>query len=367
MISLAEDEAQWLLVRLVTNEVVAELPKLQCAKLEYRIGSMTSTEAVLPWDGIPETWVRTTKPFTSAILLVSGTTVLWGGIIIKRQREAGGPGLTLTLATVEQYLDCVYVNDISISQKSQTEIGGLLVNMTRGHKFTVSTEIGPSKVLRDRQYSSTQNKTVLSALTELSNVINGPEWYSTWRENEDGNYVPVVVIQDQLGRDFTDVTILDETVMSKLSLVEDYSSGYGANRVQAISSGTEEGLASDWMSLDDPDRPVIEHKFSASTSVTQKSTLNQHALQELNELQSGTNTMSFGLSLLRASAVGIDFGLGDTLSYELPDSKEEFPDYWKGTMRVIGYTVSFSGGWEITPMMRPMTGVDLRETSEAYA
>lgn len=345
---------RWVAVKLVTNGVIAELPDLQCTRLEFRIGEMTSAEATLPWDKAPRNWLDATRPYSVAILLVMGHTVLWGGIVIKRQRDLGGNGIKMTLSTIEHYLDSVYVGDLSFRQKPQTEIAKGIVDITSGHRFYVHSDIAPSSYLRDRDYSAEQDKTLLSALQELSNVINGPDWFGTWVENDYNAYFPTIVIRDKIGSDRSN-TVFDESVMSKLSLLEDYSSGYGANRVQATSSAEGgDSATSDWQQYDDFSRPVIERKFSAGTSIIRKDTLNEHARQELRSIQNGTNTMNFSVGLLSAPEVGLDWSLGDIVSYRLTTAKEQFPDYSSGYLRIIGYDLNFTSGWELTPMLRPV-------------
>lgn len=347
-------DTEWLVVKLVTGNVVAEVPNLQCTKLEYRIGQMTTSEAVLPWENIPKNWYDVTRPYTSAILLVDGDTVLWGGIIVKRERELASGGITLTLSTIEHYLDSVYVRTVSYRQKQQTQIAAGLVNLTEAHRLYVRPDVGNSIYIRDRDYDETQNKTVLSALQELSGVINGPEWYGTWREDSAGHYQPVLVIRDVIGQ-YRRQAVFDESSMAKLTVLEDYSTGYGANAVQATSSadGGESPL-SDWQIYPDYSRPMIEYKYQAGTSITRKDTLNQHALNELISLQDGTKTLSFTTSLQDAPKPGQDWNLGDIVSYRLGSAAEYLPDYSSGQVRIIGYDLDYSQAWQLTPLLRPV-------------
>lgn len=347
-------DTEWLAVKLVTGNVVGELPNLQCTKLQYRIGQMTTSEAILPWENIPSNWYDITRPYTSAVLLVSGDTVLWGGIIIKRERELASNGITLTLSTIEHYLDSVYVKTVSYRQTQQTKIAGNLVNLTEAHRFYVKPDVGESIYLRDRDYDETQNKTVLSALQELSNVINGPEWYGTWHETDAGHYQPSIVIRDTIGQ-YREQAVFEESAMAKLTVLEDYSTGYGANMVQATSSadGGENPL-SNWQVYNDFARPVIEYKYQAGTSITRLDTLNQHALNELNSIKNGTTTISFTTSLENSPQPGIDWNLGDIVKYQLSSVSQYLPDFGSGKVRIIGYDLDYSQAWQLTPLLRPV-------------
>lgn len=345
---------QWLIVKLVTGNVIAEVPNLQCTKLSYRIGKMTTSEAVLPWENIPRNWYDATRPYTSAILLVDGDTVLWGGIIVKRERELASGGINLTLSTIEHYLDSVYVRTVSYRQTQQTQIAAGLVNLTESHRFYVYPEASESIYIRDRDYDETQNKTVLSALQELSDVINGPEWYSFWVEDGTSRFQPVVVIKDTIGQ-YRERAVFDESSMAKLTVLEDYSTGYGANAVQATSSadGGESPL-SDWQIYPDFSRPKVEYKYQAGTSITHKDTLNQHALNELRTLQDGTTTVTFTTSLENATKPGQGWELGDIVNYRLSSATDYLPDYSSGQVRIIGYDLDYSQAWQLTPLLRPV-------------
>ena len=56
--------------------------------------------------------------------------------MVKRERAMRGDGLTLTLATVEHYLDNVYVQDHTYTNRDQCEIVEDLVTTTlKNHRF----------------------------------------------------------------------------------------------------------------------------------------------------------------------------------------------------------------------------------------
>ena len=345
---------QWLAVEIVSGQVIGELPDLQASTLSVRMEDITSTEAQLPYDKAPDNWLELTTPYKIALILVRDHIPQWGGIIIKRERELANNGITLTLSTIEHYLDSVYVKTVSYRHTQQTKIAGNLVNLTEAHRFYVQPDVGESIYLRDRDYDETQNKTVLSALQELSNVINGPEWYGTWRETDAGHYQPSIVIRDTIGQ-YRQQAVFEESAMAKLTVLEDYSTGYGANMVQATSSadGGENPL-SNWQVYNDFARPVIEYKYQAGTSITRLDTLNQHALNELNSIKNGTTTISFTTSLENSPQPGIDWNLGDIVKYQLSSVSQYLPDFDSGKVRIIGYDLDYSQAWQLTPLLRPV-------------
>lgn len=343
---------QFLAVSLTSGIVLAEFPDLQVSKLSYRFEETTSETMMLPWRNVPSNWVEATVPYGVAILLVRGSTVLWGGIVVKRERTLQGSGLSLTVATVEHYFDSVYVGNHVYSNRDQCEIVKDLVSSTfKDHRFMLSVEAFPSSVRRDRTYEASSDKTLLSALQELSNVQNGPEWCTSWRV-VDGRYVPVLTVADRIGSTVP-VTTFDESVMTSFKIVEDYTNGYGANMVWAVGSTTgEDQLRSDTMVAEQSYRPVVEHVIRPSSSITQKETLNAHASASLQQLQDGTNTMSITLSLTAAPIIYEEWRPGDVVAWTVADDDGRFTGFDHGEARVVGYDIDFSGVWTITPVLQ---------------
>lgn len=343
---------QFFAVSLTSGTVLAEFPDLQISQLSYRFEETTSGTMTLPWRNVPSNWGESTIPYGVAILLVRGSTVLWGGIVVKRERTLQGSGLSLTVVTVEHYLDSVYVKDHTYSNRDQCEIVKDLVSTTlEGHRFMLSVEASPSSIRRDRTYEESSDKTLLSVLQELSNVQNGPEWCTSWRF-DDGRYVPVLTVADRIGS-LTPVTTFDESVMTSFTIVEDYTSGYGANMVWAVGGTADENqLRSDVMVADQSYRPVVEHIVRPSSSITQKKTLNAHASASLEQLRDGTNTMSMTLSLLAAPIVYEEWRPGDVVAWAVADDDGRFTGFDHGEARVVGYDIDFSGVWTITPVLQ---------------
>nr|DAG02671.1 MAG TPA: ReqiPepy6 protein [Myoviridae sp. ctCpP1] len=343
---------QFLAVSLTDGIVLAEFPDLQVSKLSYRFEETTSETVVLPWRNVPPNWVEATIPYGTAIILAHGSTVLWGGIVVKRERSFGSGGVSLTLATIEHYLDSVYVGDHSYSNRDQCEIvRDLVLTTLKEHRFEIEVEASPSRVRRDRTYARSSDKTLLSVLQELSNVQNGPEWCTAWKAGY-GRYLPVLTVADRIGS-VTPVTTFDESVMTSFKVVEDYTTGYGANMVAAVGN-TSDGvqLRSDVMVADQSYRPVVEHVVRPSSSITRKETLNAHALSALQQLRDGTNTVDMTLSLMAAPMIYEEWQPGDMVAWTIADDTGRFTGFAQGEARIVGYDIDFSGVWTITPVLR---------------
>lgn len=343
---------QFLAVSLTSGTVLAEFSNLQISKFSYRFEEVTSETVTLPWLNIPSNWSEATVPYGTAILLTRGSTVLWGGIVVKRERTLQGSGLSLTLATVEHYLDSVYVKDHAYSGWEQTQIASDLVTSTlEGHRFVLDVETASSTVHRDRTYEADSDKTLLSVLQELSNVQDGPEWCTSWHVR-DGKYVPLLTIADRIGS-VTPVTTFDETVMTSFRVLEDYTTGYGANTVWAVGSTTgDDRLHSDVIAAEQSYRPVIEHVVNVSSSITQKGTLDAHASSALRQLRDGTNTVDMTLSLMAAPIIYEEWKPGDVVAWTVADDSGRFAGFAHSEARVVGYDIDFSGVWTITPVLQ---------------
>ena len=343
---------QFLAVSLTSGIALAEFPDLQVSKLSYRFEEMTSETVLVPWRNIPSNWNEATVPYGTAILLTRGSTVLWGGIVVKRERTLQGDGLSLTLATVEHYFDRVYVGDHVYSNRDQCEIVKDLVSSTlNGHRFVFSVEASPSRIRRDRTYDADSGKTLLSVIQELSNVQNGPEWCTSWKASG-GVYLPVLTVADRIGS-ITPVTTFDESVMTSFRVLEDYSAGYGANVVWAVGATTgETQLRSDVMAAEQSYRPVVEHVVNASSSIMRKETLNGHASSALQQLRDGTNTVDMTLSLMSAPIIYEEWKPGDVVAWTVTDDGGRLDGFDHGEARVVGYNIDFSGVWTITPVLQ---------------
>lgn len=346
---------QWLAVEIVSGRVIAEFADIQCSKLSVKMEEITDSDFNLPFDNAPVNWLEATTPYKIAILLVRDYIVQWGGIIVKRSRDIRAAAINLTVTTYENYLDSVYVTNANYKNLDQVQILGNLANMTANHRFPLFIEATSSTIRRDRSYTSDQDKTILSAMQELSGVINGPEWYTEWRVDPTGlAYHPCLVAADHVGSENT-VTTFDSSIMASFNLLEDYSTGYGANAIQANSTAEgDQRPESDWHVSDDITRPVIEYKYSPSTSIINKTVLDQHAASKLLELQTGTTTVSFSAALLDAPRLGVDWHLGDVVEYDISEDSGQFPDFSTGTVRIIGYDIDFQGAWVLTPVLRPV-------------
>lgn len=348
------DGINFLAVSLVDGHVLCELPDLQVPEMIIRLEEASSTSATLPLRNAPVNWEPATRAYCCAVLAVTDSMLpLWGGIVVKRSRELGAGVVTLTLETVETYLSRLYTPAVSFSKQSQSEIFRQLVDSCMsGHDFNYALDIDDSSVIRDRQYTA-DNKTLLSALQDLSSVINGIEWESYWRADGDGSFTPVFHCADRIGGSMPMHVALSQ--LAAATYLEDYSSSYGANRVQAVSGSGDTALRSSWHQVAQASRPVVDYIYSANDSIVVQDTLEGYAAQNLRAMQDGTNTLTVELPLLDSLGFWTLLRMGDPLVIDFDDGGAAFPDIAAYKARIIGAKYSFGqGGWLIEPTLQKM-------------
>lgn len=343
-------EYTWLSVSPVDGHVIAEIPSVQCSTLEIRMMEGTTATATIPWQDIKNVsnWENATKPFAACLLLIDSSMPaqpLWGGIILSRTRELGNATLSIKLGTWEHLLNKYPVGDDNYTNTDQNKIiTGLVTKWAiTGKRNSLTIDAQTSKIKRDdTDHKASDNKSVLSCIQALAGVINGPEWYINWQKSSQ-NYRPVLHVADHIGSVNSMFTFGAES-LTEFTINEAWEEGYGANTVQAYSSATNtddgaEQPQSDWYTYDDQTRPLLPYRYQPSTSITNKSTLNQHAQAKLQALQDGTNTITVSFSLTLMPRLGIDWNLGDTISWNLETAKNQLTDYTTGATRFIGYTI----------------------------
>lgn len=353
---------QWRAVAMRTGVILADLPLLSCDTVSATLGGVRTETASLPVVGIEaDDLERITLPYGTVSVLVddsSGSEVgLWGGIITRRERTLGDT-IPLSLSTWETYLDRRYVGDHTYTGLSQTSIVSSLVTAdVLDGSVPLQLDVTASATTRDRAYTRVSDKTVLSALTELMGVQGGPEWTITWTHlSAPERWVPVLRVADRIGVPVPAslgpaATFECPGPVTEARFIEDYGSGKGANVVIATStsSGTDARPESGPSMYADQDRPTVEYRFSPSTSITQTSTLDQHALEAMRLMMSGATALTLTSAVEKAPMLGTDWGMGDDIGYKI--QAPAFPRGLVGTARAIGWQMTLTEPRKVTPIL----------------
>ena len=359
-------DVAWLGCDLVTGQIIEELADLRpTGPLRRLIGEDQSMQLTLPLPklgthGAPApNWEAATEPGRTLIVAVVNGVPLWGGLILVRQ---GGTSALLTLGTVtcEGYLDHRYVGDHTWTQKDEASViaAGLLKDANLIEGIGLIIDAPPTGRKRDRQYYDKDNKTVKSALQELSGVIDGIEWTIDleWGDATETWVRKVARVRKRLGAQApgggpvvtygtSAAAVFDTPAAADTSYEysEDYSDGRGGNHVIAWSSGEGEDMPFSAPARDEillaAGWPRFEERFQPSTSIINVATLNNHALERLALIGRGI----VGLDLTARADVyprlGDDWNLGDDIGYELIGHWHR--DGLVGQARAIG--------WELEP------------------
>jgi hypothetical protein len=107
---------------------------------------------------------------------------------------------------------------------------------------------------------------------------------------------------------------------------------------------------SDHIIVPDPQRPTLEERWTPSTSITSKTTLNAHANATAAILAGGTNTLSLASVTEKAPRLGVDWNIGDDIGYVV--NAPAFPGGIEGVVRAIGWQLDLGNPEIITPILQ---------------
>lgn len=366
-------------VDILSGSVVTDLPDLTMqGPMPQTMMRYESQTCMIPLDTAPVNWRSATRPYSAVVICLNDDTKktpLWGGIVVDRATDETD-NITLSLATVESYMDRVYIGNETFTATDQNTLVKNLISkyVSRPGGIPLRVQVvGPAGMRRDRAYLDTDDKTIYSVLTELSAVISGPEWICGW-EYRNNAYTPVLYVGTRIGNPVTP-GLGPNTVfnmpgpVSKAKLVESYATGSGANDVMASSSGI--GAARPQSPHQRPDnmagRPITEHRFTPSTSITTILVLTGHAQRALAAIQNGTMALTITADRRDSPQLG-DWGLGDDVGFDL--TTRAWTNGFAGTARVIGWQIdnntvtpildaSLMGGLDTINIPHPTAGTAL--------
>lgn len=339
-----------------------EVTTRQLGTVSRVIGEPTTTTLeVLAWDEDKQApvpgWNAATEPGRAMLVaLDDDEQIMWGGFVVKR-RDGGSAWQVVDVATSEAYLDRRYTGTLLFPETTQTEIARQLLAAAG----ETNVDITPSTVLRQRAYHDAEDKRVLSALSELTEVDHGLEFTCelVWANAEHTQLKRVWRVADRLGRESIASFEMPGSIAT-YEFLEDYTTDRGANVVVATSSGEGSARpASDVKADVRPGWAEFEHRYTPATSVTLLSQLDEHAAQRLRDMVDGLSELTFEAHLSTGPRVGVDFHLGDTVTVKITSPR--FPEQVNSDgavvpglvtrTRVIGYTANFDSD-RLSPVTR---------------
>lgn len=355
----------WVAVNANDGQVITDLPGLRVdGGLKRTIGRHEAQTASLPLDGAPDNWRQATR--TKAVFLVAldeqvsveKAVPLWGGIVTERT-TSHKDAVLLSLVTAEDYLNDRFVGDAAFEGVPQNTIVRTLVESfvaPEGIPIRVVELPGPNPV-RDRTYKDHDDKSVFSALDELSGVIGGPEWTIGWEWVGSGLGL-VLSVGARIGSAKPEglgpaAQFFLPGNLTDAELVEGYRRGEGANDVMATSSsGGDTRPESPRQRVTSDLRPRVEFRWTPSSSITEIDTLTGHAQRALAGMQDGTVQLSLTARRDASPRIGLEWNLGDDIGFDL--TSRAWPDGITGTARVISIEITNT---EVVPVL-DVTGIE---------
>jgi hypothetical protein len=352
------------------GSIIADLPDLKVdGALKQTLMRYESQTASLPLGSAPPNWRQATRK--GAVFLVAldepdennNQRPLWGGLVVQRVTNAGSE-VKFSLVTAEGYFDRVYVGDVSFTNQPQNLIVKSLIEtyaMTgtkRGLPIRVQLVGGNGQIIEDQEYLDTDDKTLYSALGDLSGLSGGPEWTVGWEWVDSQTLGLVAYVGDRIGK--TAPTGLGPAAqfhlpgdVTEAELTEDYGSDQGANDVMAVSSGTGDSRPQSPHQTNSTDlRPRFEHRYTPSTSIDSDSVLTSHAQRALAAMKDGSVALAITANRAEAPQLGVQWFIGDDVGFDL--TAPAWPDGISGTARAVGWELTDT---TVTPLV-DVTGIE---------
>lgn len=313
-------------------------------------------------------WVAATEPgYVMLVAVDSNDVPIWGGMLYKRVATAS-EWATLSLVTLEAYLDRRYA-DANYRFYNSDQISVIALQMVQttladGIGFTIDAPY--SNWLRDRTYLVDDDKTILSILQELADVQGGIEFTVdiAWTDDTATTLDRILRFRNRLGTAYLgEFGVQNNNPPSVFTMpgsvtdfeyTEDYGSDNGANAVIAVSSGEGDtrpesmnNIAGGVVYGFGGNMVLFERRFTPSTSITDTGTLDDHAYQELLQTWDGLRQLTLTANLDTAPQVNVDWFLGDDVGVSLICPR--FPERMSSDGgKVAGYLATLRViGWEI--------------------
>jgi hypothetical protein len=344
----------WIAVDAKTGNYLAEFPNLvpqgPCA---VTMGRYESLNVALPYpdsviaysnDGTGDMfaaiqdltdWKTATRPGAAVIVaLDEADQPIWGGLVLTRTRDNGSVA-TLSLVTLEAYLERRYVGTYTgTGVDSNVVVKALIDNFIATGALPglpIRVVNSASAVTQTVAYVDTQDITVYSALTTLSGSTGGPQWTIGFEWQDSPRRVtPVLTVADRLGSSKPSDLAAPNALFNmpgcvqSFQVIEDYSTGKGANRVTAVDPGQTPRLQYSADAADSLMRPLMEFRYSpvASTSSVVL-TPAQHAMAALAITQDGIKTIALTANVFGddgeplAPVLNTDCEIGGDIAYDL--------------------------------------------------
>ncbi|OKI22198.1 hypothetical protein [Streptomyces sp. CB03911] len=338
----------WLACDLKSGYVAEELPALGPAQaLTRRLGASTSCSFALALPGAPREWESATDQGRTMLVGADPTTgtPVWTGMTLVRD-GGSDPALDLTCATPEAYLDRRFPGDYSATATDATTVMAALATPALSGGPPIALDTAPSGLLIDYTVLDSEDKSILSCLTEIAAMAGAPEWTvdCVWADAAQTHVQLVLRIRPTIGTQAASPPAVFDMpgCISRYRLTEQYDKGRGATRVTARGEQTQGVRATSTAHTNSPliaaGWPLWEHRWTPATGITSTDQLERHASEALALMATGAKAWSLEAVASRAPRLGTDWALGDSVRIQV-DRSPRHPNGATAIARAYAWTL----------------------------
>lgn len=345
-----------------TGRIIGELPLSVQGSLQRAMMTVTDGTFMLPITdaACPPDWEGMTDPWRVVLVVVDdGQRIVWAGIPSQRIRQGSSVQVKISAVSIEGYLDRRYAPTRRFDQVDQCDIAAWLVQSTVDAGIPIEVDCPPSGVLRDREYHDDDSATILKRLEELSEVINGPEWWVETKWADDSrqavkhvfhcSYPRIGLSQENPQAAFEMPGGLQEITEEErwgtndaATFVVTYGEGEGEDKPR---SSDHVDVESEWAGY-----PRLEMRPTAQNT-TEKETLEAKSAHALERFRSGTRVMTLKQIADRPPFIGVDWQMGDDVRVVCNTPALTVDQ----VLRLVGWEID-ANGLVVTPIVASISG-----------
>lgn len=279
--------------------------------------------------------------------------IVWAGWLRKVERTKDAV-VSLACKTLESYFAVRYIDTEGVGPfegVDQSTIVSALVAHANVSGIGIVQDMPASGILRDAEYHRYEDLKIYDAINTLAESVDGPEWcieprwaddpnerrleyvmhvgtpflgaYAgpaewTFRFGQAGNVVDFKLEQSADEGDYANVVVAG-------------GEGDGKDRIMSTSGVAQDAaaLGFGW--------PLVEHR--SATQLKSRPAVDADARGQLDQLQDGTDTLSFTAKTDDLEISSAMWGLGDQCRIQIEPGTPSVPDGYDGLARITGWAI----------------------------
>lgn len=346
----------WYVADLKTGGFLEEVP-FKATGLERTIGQKSTCSVTLdvPDASTMPGWDRIMDPRRCLIVPVEDDVPLAGYIIT--DAIPGDETVPFTLASIEAIPEHANVTTLDFFEGDvdESEVARQLLAAKVAPGWGFELEVTPVGKSADHSYSHYEDRSVASALADLSAQAGGPEWVTRirWEDDTHRRFIKTIEIGPQVGRDLASTVFENHYLQTRRRPRSWQKLGV---RVIATGDGAGESRPMSDTIVDDvaiaAGVPPWELRIPAS-SIDEVAGLNRVAVTAGARYRYGTGRWELEIAQTTEGAPRLirDYDVGDTVTLALDATPYDTASF-HGPVRVIGWRASIESGvlTQVTPV-----------------